>query len=328
VFGFVANEHLVNRVIASDSVAISEAMGSRVLSRVLSPHGLRCILAPGEELMGFLRAQNSIYSLYLNLTMAKFNLEDSDYHEIDHDGKTIQIIKKTTFESFDESILGLGKLDSKSYTTEAISVIFDLEGFTNFCKQIDPHLGVPEYLNDFLAWIFKEIKLALIDITFDEGYYTYADFPFLSKYLGDGILFLWDTENMSDTEIRNVVLSMYEICTNYSENFLPLISKKIISPPSKLRCGIARGAIYSVGDGNDFVGPCINMSARLQKLNSLSFCFSRRGLDPNGFSEAYKNSFLVKKVDIRGIGSEELVCILKSEFEKLNEEDREKFLDV
>jgi hypothetical protein len=151
--------------------------------------------------------------------------------------------------------------------------------------------------------------------------------PFLSKYLGDGILFLWDTEGMSDIKIMNVVVSMDLICRNYKKLFLPKISKKVSSPPSKLRCGIARGAIYSVGNGNDFVGPCINMSARLQKLNSLSFCFSRRGFNYEVNSYLTKK-ILIKKVDVRGIGNEELVCVLKDEFDQLNPEYKEKFTDV
>jgi hypothetical protein len=70
------------------------------------------------------------------------------------------------------------------------------------------------------------------------------------------------------------------------------------------------------------------MSARLQKLHSLSFCFSRRGIDPNKMDPSYQKNFIVKKVDIRGIGSGELVCVVKREFDTLNSSDKEKFLDV
>lgn len=241
------------------------------------------------------------------------------------DGKEISIIKKENFDSFSEDILGLGKIEVESHQVNALSVIFDLEGFTNFCKQIDPQLAVPEYLSLFLKWIFNEIKIELTVKKHPEGYETWADLPFLSKFLGDGILFLWNTKNMKDDEIQNVVVSMYEICRKYTNKFLPKIVKNIVSPPIKLRCGIARGAIYSVGNGNDYVGPCINMSARLQKLNSLSFGFSRRGINPEEMADSYSKLFIVKKVDIRGIGSSELVCILLSEFNKLDKTERAKF---
>lgn len=257
--------------------------------------------------------------------MSIFKISSSDFVSLKKEEKTIRLVKKEAFQSFTEDILGLGEIETKAQQVNALSVIFDLEGFTNFCKQIDPHLAVPEYLSLFLKWIFSEIKIELIEQEYEEGYKTWASLPFLSKYLGDGVLFLWNTEKMSDVAIQNVVVSMYGICRKYNSKFLPSISNSIISPPSKLRCGIARGAIYSVGNGNDYVGPCINMSARLQKLNSLTFCFSRRGIDPTKLEDSFRKQFIVKKVDIRGIGSEELVCILKSEFDKLEKEDKDKF---
>lgn len=81
-----------------------------------------------------------------------------------------------------------------------------------------------------------------------------------------------------------------------------------------------------MGNGNDFVGPCINMAARLQKLNSLSFCFSRKGLNPEE-NDDFAKQVVTKKTEIRGIGSDELVCVLKSEFDKLSILDKEKILE-
>jgi len=260
--------------------------------------------------------------------MAIFKIDSSGYISVRDDEKSVKIVKKDVYDSFNQDILGLGKIETKSTQRNALSVLFDLEGFTNFCKQIDPQLAVPEYLSEFLKWLFETVRKELVRKTYDEGYRTWSDLPFLSKYMGDGVLFLWDTEEMSDVKIQNTVVSMYEITKLYNSEFLPNISKNVVSPPSKLRCGIARGAIYSVGNGNDFVGPCINMSARLQKLHSLSFCFSRRGIDPNKLADHYKKKFIVKKVNIRGIGADELVCIRKDEFEKLPDADKKHFVDV
>lgn len=258
--------------------------------------------------------------------MAKFATESKDYIKIKKDNKTLTLITKEKFESFNEDILGLGKIGTKSEQINAISVLFDLEGFTNFCKQIDPQLAVPEYLGEFLKWLFEQVRKELIHETHPEGYRTYSELPFLSKFMGDGILFLWNTDGFSDSKIMNIVFSMLEICKKYKTDFYKKITRKITSPPATLRCGIARGAIYSVGNGNDFVGPCINMSARLQKLNSLTFAFSRRGLNPD-INESYSKAFVTKKSDIRGIGSDELVCILKNEFDKLMKIDKDKFIE-
>lgn len=254
--------------------------------------------------------------------MNKFNTVTKTL-KIDQD--EIEIIDKQNFESFSEDILGLGKINSKSNQVNALSVMFDLEGFTKFCKQIDPHLAVPEFLSKFLQWIFKEIKVELTEETHEQGYKTYAPLPFLSKFMGDGLLFLWDTSNLDEVNIVDIVVSMYEICKKYKSEFHKKIEHDIVDAPTKLRCGIATGIIYSVGNGNDFVGPCINVSARLQKLHSLSFCFSRRGINPNIMDDSYLKSFIVKKVNIRGIGESELVCILKNEFENLDESEKINF---
>lgn len=258
--------------------------------------------------------------------MAKFSTETKDFIKVKKENKTLTLITKEKFESFNEDILGLGKIGAKSDQVNAISVLFDLEGFTNFCKQIDHHLAVPEYLSEFLKWLFDQVRKELIAETHPEGYKTYSELPFLSKFMGDGILFLWNTDGLSETKIANIVVSMFEICKKYKTDFYKKITKKIVSPPTKLRCGIARGTIYSVGNGNDFVGPCINMSARLQKLNSLTFCFSRRGINPE-INKYFTSLVITKKVDIRGIGSEELVCVLKSEYDKLSKIEKDKFLE-
>ncbi|MDR1761728.1 MAG: hypothetical protein LBR55_04700, partial [Bacteroidales bacterium] len=75
-------------------------------------------------------------------------------------------------------------------------------------------------------------------------------------------------------------------------------------------------------------GPCINISARLQKLNSLSFCFSQRGINIHAFSSDFNTTFITKKVAIRGIGDNELVCIPRDEYEALAKFEKDKFTDI
>jgi class 3 adenylate cyclase len=89
-----------------------------------------------------------------------------------------------------------------------------------------------------------------------------------------------------------------------------------------LRCGIARGQIISIGDGNDYVGSCINLASRLQKLSQLTFAISRRGFDLS--EEKYKpwKYFVLKKVELRGIGKEELVYVKEHEFDALRAAER------
>ena len=154
----------------------------------------------------------------------------------------------------------------------------------------------------------------------------WADLPFLAKFLGDGALFLWDTAGMGADEICNVVVSLKEICDAYKGNLYPEISRKVVEPPDTLRCGIARGSVFSVGRGEDYVGPCINIASRLQKLSLLTFCFSRRGFDiERGMSPSWMRDFAIKTVSLRGIGENELVVVLKEEFDNLASKEKKFF---
>jgi len=60
-------------------------------------------------------------------------------------------ISVSRFKKFNASLLDLGDISKDGEYFEALAAIFDLEAFTSFCNQIDPHLVVPEYLNEFLS---------------------------------------------------------------------------------------------------------------------------------------------------------------------------------
>lgn len=264
-----------------------------------------------------------------NKNMTTYRLKRSDLVKVERDGKEVFIVSNDFVAGFSEALLGLGDISKDSTATDTIAAVFDLEGFTNFCKQIEPHLAVPLFLSEFLTWLMSEIRDQMIDKKSVEGTELWAPFPFYSKFMGDGILFLWDCSHMSHTAIRNVIVSCHDIQQTYAEKFLPSISKKVAEAPHKLRCGLARGTVYSVGEGNDYVGSCINMAARLQKMPGLSFAFNRRGIDVEFKSAAkfYKEMIVVKKVSIRGIGDSELICVVEKEFAQLKRSDRKFYGD-
>ncbi|MFC1903121.1 hypothetical protein ACFLX4_03535 [Chloroflexota bacterium] len=230
------------------------------------------------------------------------------------------------FDMFNPDVLGLGDISLPSTQVEAIAAVFDLSGFTNFCSQVDPHLAVPEYLSRFLDWLFTEIKDVFVRETSETETILWADLPFLAKFLGDGALFLWDTKNMGGAEICNVVTSLWEICQSYVQVFYPSIRKVVTKPPALLRCGISRGQVFSVGNGEDYSGPCINVAARLQKLSSLTFCFSRRGFDiEKHMPRETSVNYILKSSPLRGIGEDELIWMRREEFESLKPEEKAVF---
>jgi class 3 adenylate cyclase len=244
------------------------------------------------------------------------------------EGKKTRTLSTETFGQFSPGLLGLGDLTQKASTTDAIAAVFDLQGFTNFCKQIDPQLSVPTFLSPFLAWLLEQIKTEMTRKTDADGAALWGPLPFFVKFMGDGLLVLWDSADTTPVSRRNILLAMSNICRKYPKKFLPDMQNKVVEPPSILRCGAARGAVFSVGNGNDFVGSCINMAARLQKLGGITFVFNRRGFEIDGDDAPtfFKDKLLIAKVSIRGIGDRELVCIRKEEYEKLKSVDKKQFV--
>ncbi len=261
--------------------------------------------------------------------MATFITEPSDYisHSIPDTG---MLLKSSKLNEFKSDLLGLGQISKTAKATSCIAAVFDLQGFTNFCNQIDPQLAIPDFLGDFLPWIFEQIKQEQIEKTADQGAHLYAPLPFYAKFLGDGLLFLWDTKNFEYQSIINTVAICEAICDNYKSTFYPRISKRFVSPPPLLRCGVARGVVLSVGDNNDFVGSCINMAARLQKLGStLTFAFNIRGVIWDDEKIRYVNHPIsTVRTEIRGIGTGELIAVRTAELKELPSDERGKFTVV
>lgn len=246
-------------------------------------------------------------------------------------GKTVRVLKKDEFEKFNPNILGLGDIRQRSVSYDALAVVFDLAGFTRFCTQIEPHLAVPRYLSEFLSWLMEQLRTETAMEELDTGVRLWHPLPFFVKFMGDGLLLIWDTgamdqdaSPMDQITIRNVVVSLQEICVRYNTAFFPTINKRVVDAPPQLRCGLARGTVFSVGNGEDFVGSCINMAARLEKLPGLRFAFNIRGIDvidPNA-DPFFRDQVVVKRVRIRGIGDNELIGCLVADFDSLAASDK------
>ena len=89
------------------------------------------------------------------------------YRTVDVDEEsTASSLPKEVFDKFNPALLALGDIRRGGERVEALAAIFDLQGFTNFCNQNDPHLVVPEYLRDFLEWLFNTIRTSSIAALF------------------------------------------------------------------------------------------------------------------------------------------------------------------
>ena len=230
-------------------------------------------------------------------------------------GKTL--LKKEVITRFNPSMLNLGDISAPCQEKEAIAAVLDLTGFTSFCSQVDSYLAIPRYLNDFMEWFFNSIRDALTEEAFGNISSFWADFPVLVKFLGDGILLVWNTRRMDESQICRIVTALFEICRNYRREFYPRISSAVNKPPAVLRCGIARGRVFTVGEGKDFVGHCINTASRLSHLEPLTFCFPHRGFQVRENMPAeYLQIFVPRSMSIRGVGDNELVWVVKEEYDR------------
>ncbi|MDD5629525.1 MAG: hypothetical protein PHU21_10710 [Elusimicrobia bacterium] len=242
-------------------------------------------------------------------------------------------LRREDFERFNPGILGLGDISREGTAVEALAAIYDLEGFTAFCGQDDSDLFVHDFLAQFLAWLFAQTAQSFTHEKNDEEVLVWGRLPFFAKFLGDGVLFLWDT-NPPDDRLRGprlmggMVLGLLKTCLDYQRDFLPRARKKFAAPPARLRCGVARGRVLSVGDGQDFIGPCINLASRLQKLPPLSFAVSAKGFDAEkALHPDDVGHFAAKQVRVRGLKTPQLVYVLADEARRLTAAEREEFQD-
>ena len=238
----------------------------------------------------------------------------------------LRVIDTAVFKSFNPAMLNLGDLSLPCQEREAVTAVFDLTGFTTFCNQVDAYLAIPRFLKSFLEWFFISIRKRLTTENLGNRTALWVELPMKVKFMGDGLLILWNAQRMTEAQMCRLTVTLYDICAAYQEEFLPRTKEIIDRPPKILRCGVARGKVFTVGNGNDFVGHCINNASRLSHLFGLSFAFPNRGFPVKQYiPEDYLSQFVQKYVPIRGVGANELVWVVRREFEALPPEDKVNF---
>lgn len=250
---------------------------------------------------------------------------DGEYLPVRVGDGEVDAIANDAWQAFDEHFLGLGDLSVRREPMDAVCAMFDLAGFTTFCSRTDSYLFVGQFVREFNHWLFEQIRNVLTMAERGGRRLLFAPLPFFAKSTGDGMLLLWNTASLSDARVCNVPLAAWQICQHYGEQFYPEARRRFSGIPHRLRCGLARGHVLRVGD--DFAGAAINMSARLQKLYSLSFAFATQGFDPRWYGPPWNECFVIKEVVVRGVHDRQLVWIARSEFAALDENERLMFFD-
>jgi hypothetical protein len=241
----------------------------------------------------------------------------------------LKLLDNNTINKFNPSMLELGDICAPCQEKEAVAAVFDLTGFTAFCNQVDSYLAIPRFLNDFLEWFFNNVRQKITEKDFGDRSALWTGLPIMVKFMGDGLILLWDAQKMSEEQICRLAGAIYTVCQAYKNEFYPYISTAVNKPPGVLRCGVARGKVFSIGNDKEYVGHCINNATRLSRLGSLSFCFPHRGFQVREHMPAeYRQIFVPKTVSIRGVGENELVWVVKKEYNNLPQKNREMFRNI
>lgn len=227
-------------------------------------------------------------------------------------------LSRWEFESFNQYVLGLGDVTLDGKYRDALVAFFDLEGFTSFCNQKDANKIVPSFLTHYQDWLLASLREGIKHSEAGMEVGLFGSLPFYCKFLGDGMLFIWDAENnMGEGGVFNTAYVCAGITRKYKREFYKHLSPHYPKMPARLRCGISRGQIISIGDGNDYVGSCINIACRLQKIEHYTFAISRQDFDLSLYPKhALAKILFPVYVNLRGIGESEPIYVLKDEVKK------------
>ena len=199
-----------------------------------------------------------------------------------------------------------------------IVVIFDLEGFTNFFDSapVNKNIIVSCYLNAFPSWLHYRLSN------------DWLATPALSKFLGDGVLYIWETEKQEISAERavrlmNICWDMVQAGTRYDREFLPEFRRRIgkrwdCDYPSRLRVGLSLGHAIKYSRGTrttDYVSEAINIASRLVKFHPEVYFLAHSDIVFGPGPREY--DYIEKKIELNGISKPVTVYIDKNDFNRV-----------
>ncbi|MDB5285621.1 MAG: hypothetical protein JWR05_570 [Mucilaginibacter sp.] len=214
--------------------------------------------------------------------------------------------------------------------TTGLALIFDISGFTNFFNKPDLQSYITKYINQIIECVEITIYGGVDYWTAEpEDLESLNLKPSLRKFLGDGMLYIWeDSENKISKDFKLDLLNrLWNLQT-----FFEKVNEKLYDDipigdlPKTIKFGIAQGTIYRLleADGSqDFIGPCINLASRLVKYcPEINFiCSARLDLEKKGLEE--QGYFKVIAKELKSFENE-IVIIDKDDYTKLAEEDKKR----
>lgn len=202
---------------------------------------------------------------------------------------------------------------------EALSVVFDLEGFSPFTVQPDNHRVFARFLN----FVFEKVNESLAAAQLSDTW-THR------KFLGGGALYLWATREGEEAKLASsVVLAFHNLFRVFPTEILDEINTLgVRAMPKKVRVGIAFGEVTELktDSGFEYVGFSINLAARLESYcPEIGFLVSASVPLTDQFVQEYSLSRAKAK---RIMGITEEIRFVEQDAEHLTGRMLEKWFDL
>jgi len=181
-----------------------------------------------------------------------------------------------------------------------VVAIFDVEGFTKFFNKIpiNKNIVTSSFINGLLNW-------------FHYNFHEVFRFsPVFGKFLGDGILMIWETarQDMPDKVITGLMNHCWNMVYSCETKYVPEFVKKIgkrwrIEYPTKLKVGLSLGHAVKYtrrGKVSDYISESINIASRLVKFHEHIRFIAHSDLVFGRLPE--KHLYVQKSIELRGIG--------------------------
>ncbi len=185
-----------------------------------------------------------------------------------------------------------------------VVAIFDLEGFTDFFSgiRINKNIVVTSFVNGLLYWFSYRFG----------NYYRFS--PIFSKFLGDGIMMIWEPghQAMSNRDIVGLMNVCWDMVrarsVAYEHQYVPEFVAKIgkrysVQYPKKMRVGLSLSHTVKYtrrGKVSDYVAESINIASRLVKFHQDIYFIAHSDLLFGEIPKKFR--YIQKLVDLRGTG--------------------------
>jgi class 3 adenylate cyclase len=181
------------------------------------------------------------------------------------------------------------------HTQHVVALIFDIRGFTNFCKGEDSFN---------IANFVRRVYIRVIGDFFPEATFY--------KPTGDGLLVIFSCLPGKESEITNNVVNRSVTLINEFPTLCKNDKLVYFKTPSNIGVGISRGSACCISSGDevvDYSGKPLNLASRLSDMarplgvvfdESVSSCMPAENLSKD---------FRCEKVFVKGLSEEEPISV-------------------